>query len=399
MSFMRREAIMSAVLAPDELPLWAPLLTFYHGREPDIDAGRIGRHVASLGGAVKQFMLAGSTGDGWEMSSSQFAGLLELAASGELGNRPSGERRDKPVGEGNRLLIATLRPTTAEVLALVARVHDVAGTSGTASISANVARLRELGWVGLCVAPPVGSGIAQEEIKAHYQVVCAAANLPLAVYQIPQVTGCSLEPRTLAELVTEHEEIILCKDSSGTDELALTGAGGEELLMIRGAEGDYAEMLRPLGGPYDGLLLSSANVFGPELRLIVAAAFGGRADDARRLARELGARVARLFGAVDEGPGTDTSASGAAADEMLAGEVSPGGARGGEIHSAGVPIGNAFANVNRAVDHILAHGLDWAGNPLPLLCDGSRLPPAYLEPLAAILAEAGAVPSAGYLEV
>ena len=52
----------SRALAAD--PLWVPLLTHYRGDAPAaVDHARMAAHVASLRPSVRQFLLAGSTGD------------------------------------------------------------------------------------------------------------------------------------------------------------------------------------------------------------------------------------------------------------------------------------------------------------------------------------------------
>ncbi len=350
---MRRDEILGAVLPAVGLNLWAPILTPYapaDGGGADVDAVRMERHAASLIGAVTRFMLGGTTGDGWELSDGQFQQLLDLAAAGV------------PGGPVAHRLIALLRPDAASVVELVGRVHAAAGTDPGAGLRKNVDRCRELGLVGLCVCPPVDPAASQDDIVAHYGEIAAAARLPLAVYQLPQITGCAIAPDTFARLVAEHEEIILFKDSSGGDDVAASdpAPGGPQL--VRGAEDGYAEALRPLGGPYDGLLLSTANVFAPALRRLMASARDEDGPGARRLSRMLADLVARLFAA-----------------------------------GGGEPPGNPFANVNRAVDHLMAHGSAWREAGTPLLWDGSRLPAEYIEARAAVLAPLGLLPDRGYL--
>ena len=51
---------------PDRL--WVPLLTHYRRTAAAVEADpdRIGAHVAFIRPSVRQFLIAGSTGDGWD---------------------------------------------------------------------------------------------------------------------------------------------------------------------------------------------------------------------------------------------------------------------------------------------------------------------------------------------
>ncbi|MFO7653105.1 MAG: dihydrodipicolinate synthase family protein [Candidatus Krumholzibacteriia bacterium] len=344
-----RAEILSTLLPDAVPPLWVPLLTYYRmaGHEPvvTVDDQQMMTHAHALHRTVPLWMVAGSTGDGWELNDAHYEQLLSLAASPRL-------RR----GE-SRILMAALRPTTSEVVNLVERIHRVLGTSPGAGLASNIEALRSRGWVGICVCPPCGKDISQEGIARHLEAVFAATRMPVAVYQLPQVTGCRLEPDTFRELAERHPEIILFKDSSGDDDVAARMAEDEPAvadrpLLVRGAESNYAGALRSLGGPYDGLLLSTGNNFAPDLRRTVDDALAGNADAARDRSDRLEALVARLFAAA-------------------------------EGHDA---PGNPFATVNRAVDHVRRHGSRWRDAPAPLVFDGSRLPAKLLEAVAAVLA-------------
>ena len=132
---------------------------------------------------------------------------------------------------------------------------------------------------------------------------------------------------------------------------------------MRGAEGDYARWLTSAGGPYHGFLLSTANCFARELHQI--------ADDlaARRVAaaRELSARVTSVVGEVFR-------------------------------LVAAVPVGNPFANGNKAIDHFFAHGPRADAVVPPRLHAGSRLSVEVIRATGEALARHGLMPVNGYLE-
>jgi dihydrodipicolinate synthase/N-acetylneuraminate lyase len=319
--------------------LWCPLLTHYCLREGRVavDRRRMAAHMRSLGPYTDRFLLASSAGDGWDLDTSQFNDLLTFA------------RHEAYWAPTARFFVAALGRTTLDV---VRRGQ---------TIRARLGDRQAFGLAGITVCPPVTPDATQEEIRAHYRRVVREVGLPVAVYHLPQVTHCSIEPDTLAAIVAEHESVIAFKDSSGTDAVATSGADLNGSLLLRGAEGEYAESLKAGGGPYDALLLGSANVLGYSLRNILDMTVSGETDLARRHAAKLSELIGRLLDVV-----------------------------------GGFRTGNLSSNLNRAVDHLLAHGMHWREVEPPMLFDGSRLPRAIVERVATIYdAEAG-IPERGY---
>ena len=150
---------------------WVPLLTHYRrdGDRLAVDSERMAAHVRSLRPYLRQFMIAGSTGDGWEIDDRMFDDLLALTARADV------------FDSGCRLLVGVLRPTTAEVIAR-ARTAERALGSGRHAAS----------FDGLAVCPPVDAKADQATIARHFDAVIEATHSPVAVYQLPQVTGCTL---------------------------------------------------------------------------------------------------------------------------------------------------------------------------------------------------------------
>ncbi|MCE7029678.1 dihydrodipicolinate synthase family protein [Jiella avicenniae] len=320
--------------------LWVPLLTHYCDESPDApDIRRMGAHLSSISGDVRQIMLAGSTGDGWELTDDQFESLIDFAAIVGRGPSPS------------RILFGLLRPDTDGVLDRLRRLQARLGSDDGLRSCVE----------GVAVCPPVGSELDQQVIEEHYRQILAASDLPLAVYQLPQVTGCALEPRTVAK-IAGNPKVIMFKDSSGIDEVAKSGPDFGSTLMVRGAEGGYVEALKP-DGPYDGWLLSTGNALGRELREILRLLEAGNRREAGTLSAEISETVGAVFAE--------------AADE--------GGA-------------NAFSNANRALDHLRAYGMNWRSAARPLKVDGERLSEALLDKVASLAQERLSWDAQGYLE-
>src|ERR1044071_1294348 len=68
-------------LLPREVPvLWCPLLTHYNA-DGALDRPRIAAHLRHLSPHVNAFLIAGSTGDGWEMTSDEIRQLFDVAVT------------------------------------------------------------------------------------------------------------------------------------------------------------------------------------------------------------------------------------------------------------------------------------------------------------------------------
>lgn len=320
-------------------PLWVPLLTHYdRGRPGEIDPARMKAHVGALRSNVRQFLIAGSTGDGWEIGESAFRHLVRLALDPDV------------FGPDTRVLFGALRPTTGEVIERIAILEEM--------LAAEPRQADRIASVTVC--PPVGLTITQADILDHYAQVFAATTLPVAVYQLPQVTGCILEPRTVLDLVGSGR-VAMFKDSSGSDTVAAAGAA-LGAVALRGAEGNYAEALRPAGA-YDGWLLSTGNAFAGCLQEIAASLRKADSDAAAALSADLTRAVAQVFGAAQQ-----------------------------------VGFGNAFSNANRACDHVLAWGARWRDADPPLNASGASLPLMLLEEAELAVSGLRDVPALGYLE-
>lgn len=316
--------------------LWVPILTHYRGGS--VDPGRMGAHMRSLRPYVRSVLVAGSTGDGWDLDARGFGEVLEALRGAEAFS-PQVE-----------VLIGLLQPSTERVLA---RLDQTTAFLGRTAIAAKV--------VGVAVCPPVDGDIDQAGIMRHFMAVIDASPWPVSVYQLPQVTGCSLEPETISALA-RHRNVAMFKDSSGVDLVARADNDYGDLIMVRGAEGSYAEHLCPQGR-YHGWLLSTGNAFAKPLRDILQAHTDGRPAYADKISRLLSADIDMLF-----------------------------------ADAATIPFGNAFSNANRAADHILAYGsAGWRNVEPPVTISGLRLPVHLLETAERIVSRHIEIARPGYL--
>lgn len=315
-------------------PLWVPLLTHYSDCG-DIDHVRMTAHLEQVAADVSQIMLAGSTGDGWELDDRGFQSLIDFASRSATGKI--------------RIMFGALAPNTETVIARIKMIEDRLPLEPD---------LRQR-YVGVTVCPPVDPEATQFQIMEHYRKILRHTSSYISVYQLPQITGCTVAPVTVQK-IAEDPRVIMFKDSSGVDEVAVSGLDYAPAVMLRGAEGGYAEAVT--GGGYGGWLLSTANVFGDSLRQIETALRSDRPDQAKALSDRLGGVVMRLFEA--------------AADE--------GGA-------------NNFSNANRAADHLRAHGARWKAVPPPVKQNGDPLSIALIATAAEICEGFIPLDKVGYL--
>lgn len=312
-------------------PLWSPIIGHY--RAGQLDGPRIAAHIAALRTDLRQFLIAGTTGDGWQLTQDQIDQWLAVCAT--------------PAWSHTTLLIAAFG---ADTQAVIARAKH---------IEARIAETPLAGrYAGLTITAQIDPDATQAAIAAHVRAVVDATESPLAVYQLPQVTGCTIAPETFAALVADHPQIKMFKDTSGEDAVAKAGLPRGAVRYVRGAEGGYLEALQ---GGYDGWLLSSGNVFARQLRDVASLFAVGDIAAARALSDRIGNAVTALF--------------------ALAADVGT----------------NPFADANRAADHIRAHGAAAENRPSERH-DGSLLPVAFIAAARDVLEKHGlAVAGNGYL--
>jgi dihydrodipicolinate synthase/N-acetylneuraminate lyase len=335
--------------------LWCPLLTHYRA-DGALDTERMRAHLTHIRPHVGAFLVPGSTGDGWLMTDAEARAVLAFVLD-ELDRSPSAD---------SLVMVGALKATTADARRFIEETVGYLTGERTGVLNAAEA-LRRARVAGFTVCPPTGAEITEPEREAALAADILALGLPTALYQLPQVTRNEMSPGLVARLAARFDNLVLFKDSSGSDTVATAGLGLGNVFLVRGAEGDYGNWLKGSGGPYDGYLLSTANCFAAELRVIVDAAVSGRSHDPDivRLAESVSGCVAAAFAAV-----ADVRAP-----------------------------GNAFTFANKAIDHFMAHGpsAPLAPDTLPVLYGGARLPRGAVEAVGAALAREGRMPEVAYL--
>lgn len=130
---------------------------------------------------TQAIIVAGSTGEGVTLSNVEKRTLFECAVR---------------VAKGRVPIIANV------------------GSQDTAASIALAKGARRLGVDGLLAVTPYYNKPNQAGMKAHFEAIASATNLPVILYNVPSRTGVNLAPETLAELAL-HPNIVGVKEAAG----------------------------------------------------------------------------------------------------------------------------------------------------------------------------------------
>ena len=333
-SATNRRNVLLKELFPRGIPgLWCPLLTHFKSAR-QYDAERIRGHLQFLSPHVKGILIAGSTGEGWQMSDIEIHALLDTLLNSAQDT-------------GMQILIGMLKRNVDDT---------IAGINAAASF------LQHPAVVGFTVCPPTGQDLSQQQIQDDIARVLDLG-WPTALYQLPQVTQNEMSAETVTELAFEFSNFIMFKDTSGLDRVAKSGLNLGGVYLVRGSEsGGYSQWLKTRGGPYDGFLLSSANALASQLAAMMRLV----ADDEELAAVELSRRIESII------------------NEAF------------EIASS-YSFGNPFAIANKLLDHVMAYGVEAEKQVPPLLIDGNRLNEQDVARTVSLLRRFESMPTIGYL--
>lgn len=344
----QRERLIRALFPAGVPRLWCPLLTHYK-KDGAIDFDRISAQFRHIVPFVKGFLIPGSTGDGWELDDGETRQVAAFAL------RLAGE-------EGVSLLLGALKRDAESMKKAITDMLGLLDPTAAVGADDGIRTLRKRHVCGFTVCPPEGKTLSQKDIEAGLAGILDMG-LPTALYQLPQVTGNEVSPAAFGRLAGRYSNLILFKDSSGRDGIAASDTDKGGVFLVRGAEGDYARWLHESGGPYAGFLLSTANCFPRELKILIEDLERGEWEKARILSERLTAAIQDVFSLANP-----------------------------------LPCGNAFTNANKSIDHFQAFGPSANVKAGPLLHGGMTLPAEILAATGAILTRCGLMPERGYME-
>ena len=73
----------------------------------------------------------------------------------------------------------------------------------------------DIGMEGIVVVTPYYLKFSQEDLFSYFSKIAESIDLPIIVYNIPQLTGNEVRSETLSRLMENHSNIVGVKDSSG----------------------------------------------------------------------------------------------------------------------------------------------------------------------------------------
>ncbi len=174
------------------------------------------------------------------------------------------------------------------------RVPVIAGTGASSTRQAvQLARqAQEAGANAVLVVTPFFLHPSDKGIYQHFYEVARAVDIPVILYNIPQVVDAYL-PRTVIEDLADIPNIVALKDSSGnlTYTMEVLELAGDRIDVLIG----HDEVVLPaLAGGCSGMILASAQVFPEVWQKLYSAVLAGDLASARSLQMSV-QKLARIF--------------------------------------------------------------------------------------------------------
>jgi 4-hydroxy-tetrahydrodipicolinate synthase len=166
------------------------------------------------------------------------------------------------------------------------------GASGTRQALSLAADAKEAGADAILVVTPFFLHPSDKGIYQHYYDIAAQVDLPLILYNIPQVMDAYL-PRTVIEDLADLPNVIGLKDSSGnlTYTMEVLEYAGDRIDLLVG----HDEVVVPaLAGGVSGMILASAQVY-PEVWQKVLALVGADQVAQARAEQRRVQKLSRIF--------------------------------------------------------------------------------------------------------
>jgi 4-hydroxy-tetrahydrodipicolinate synthase len=166
------------------------------------------------------------------------------------------------------------------------------GASSTQEALTLTRDAQEAGASAALIVTPYFLHPSDKGIYQHFYEIAASVDLPILLYNIPQVMDAYL-PRTVVEDLADLPNIVGLKDSSGnlTYTMELLEYAGDRIDFFVG----HDEVVLPaLAGGVSGMILASAQVYPEVWQEIVRLVSAGKIAEARALQRSV-QKLSRIF--------------------------------------------------------------------------------------------------------
>lgn len=167
-----------------------------------------------------------------------------------------------------------------------------AGASGTRQAIQLVRNAKEVGATACLIVTPFFLHPSDKGVYQHYYDIAQAVDIPILLYNIPQVMDAYL-PRRVVQDLADIPNIVGIKDSSGdlTYTMEILEFAGDRIDVFIG----HDEVVLPaLAGGVSGMILASAQVYPEVWQAVIEAVQSGDLVEARRLQRSV-QKLSRIF--------------------------------------------------------------------------------------------------------
>lgn len=183
------------------------------------------------------------------------------------------------------------------------RVPIIAGT-GTNNTAASIKASQEAkaaGADGLLLVTPYYNKASQKSLKAHFEAIVNAVELPAILYNVPGRTGMTIAVDTLVELA-KHPYIVGIKDATGNTAYTMEVLAKTQDLDFVVYSGEDGLILPMLASGVMGVISVIGNVFPKATQHLCELTFNQQLEEARKVAYDLAKMNQLLFADVNPIP-------------------------------------------------------------------------------------------------
>jgi 4-hydroxy-tetrahydrodipicolinate synthase len=170
----------------------------------------------------------------------------------------------------------------------------IAGTGAASTKQAIILarNAKEVGATACLIVTPYFLHPSDKGIYQHYYEIAKTVDIPIILYNIPQLVGAYL-PRRVVEDLADVPNVVGLKDSSGhlPYTMELLEFCGDRINILIGFD---EVVLNALAGGCAGMILASAQVYPEVWQQVFAAVKAGDMEQARRLQRQV-QKLSRIF--------------------------------------------------------------------------------------------------------
>ena len=156
------------------------------------------------------------------------------------------------------------------------RIPVIAGTGSNCTDTAIYLskEAQRVGADGILVVSPYYNKATQNGLKKHFTAIAGSVDIPMILYNIQGRTGVNIQPKTIASLAKEVENIVAVKEASGDlSQVANIIYESEGRIDVYSGNDDQIMPVLSLGG--DGVISTCSNIIPKECVEITDSFFSG----------------------------------------------------------------------------------------------------------------------------